>query len=168
MLITHADNGITQVIDSERKIEYAPPVDGTYYHRETPRRVVDMLERCRRLNLRIRIHYGDVITGRDWLDEFDVTGRIGRSMGPIKVPLIISSSRSVGGPAILDSCIVRIKLAKQPYHTYYQHPAYHTGEFSLDRIDDETAYKYSISVDGVLHARFRNYEQARRYQRQFE
>ena len=45
------------------------------YHDETPKAVIDILERVRADRTRIRIHYGDVRTGRDWLDTCGVAGR---------------------------------------------------------------------------------------------
>jgi len=74
---------------------------------------------------RVRLWYGDQDTGRAWMEEYDVLGRIGRSTGQHKVPLLIYSSRSTGGPAILDSCIVRIDRTDGV--TLYKHPQFHTG-----------------------------------------
>ena len=100
---------------------------GIYYHRATPQKVLETLELVRSSRQRIRIYYGDAHSGRDWLEEWDVEGTIGCSMGPLKVPLLIKTPRSLGGPAILDHCIVQIKLAGQRGGVLYRHPHYHTG-----------------------------------------
>jgi hypothetical protein len=80
--------------------------NGTYYNINTPDKVIDWLETSRERKQRIRIFYGK--SGKCWNEEFDTIGYIGRSTGTIKIPLLIKSSRSIGGGAILDDCIVRI------------------------------------------------------------
>ena len=84
-------------------------VNGTSYHVETPAAVVQVLERARQNRTRIHVSFGDVATGLDWLEEWDINGYVGRSMGPVKVPLLVANRRSTGGGAILDHCIVRIR-----------------------------------------------------------
>lgn len=84
-------------------------VDGTHYHAETHVEVVRVLEAVRHSQRRIRLVLGDPKTGKDWNEQFDVTGYIGRSMGPTKVPLLIHNRRSLGGHAILDHCIIGVR-----------------------------------------------------------
>ena len=57
---------------------------------------------------RVRLFYGDPATGRDWGDENDVTGYVGRSTGTDKVPLLLATPRSTGGGAILVSSVLRM------------------------------------------------------------
>jgi len=106
-----------------------PIVNGTTYKDETPKAVINLLEASRTNHTRIRIFYGDVKTGRDWGD-LPMCGTIGRSMGPIKIPLLIRTSRSTGGEGILDHCIVKIteskggrvlyQVAEQPASDYFE------------------------------------------------
>jgi hypothetical protein len=98
-------------------------VNGTTYHDDTPRAVIDVIEGARGSGQRLRFHWGDVTTGQDWGDRHDVAGRIGRSMGPTKVPLLLHNVRSIGGGAILDHCIVKITTSAGG-HVLYQHPKY--------------------------------------------
>ena len=70
--------------------------------------------------------------GRDWLDEFDTRGYIGRSAGSVKVPLLIYNARSHGGPRLLDHCIVRIR-ASRGGQVLWQHPNYHHGKITIQR-----------------------------------
>ena len=160
-----ADGGVI-VTHQNGAVEYGPPVNGTYYHRDTPRRVIDVLERARRDRFRIRLHYGDVVTGRDWMDEHWVTGRVGRSMGKISIPLILANSRSPGGPSILDHCIVQIRTAKSPRHILYQHPKYHYGDLDFRPCDME-GYTHEVTIDGDVHARFRSLESCIRWMHLF-
>jgi hypothetical protein len=100
-------------------------MNGTTYDERTPRAVIDVLERARAEHLRVRIHYGDQGSGQDWGDVYDVAGYIGRSTGPVKIPLLIANSRSTGGGAILDHCIVRIRFAnRKDGGDLYRHISY--------------------------------------------
>lgn len=99
--------------------------EDTCYHIDTPDDIIKILHNIRQSGLRVRFHFGDIITGRDWNDEYDVTGTIGRSMGPYKIPLLIKTKRSYGGFSLLDHCIVKITTTIKPYNTLYQHPTYH-------------------------------------------
>lgn len=87
--------------------------NGTYYHESTADAVVKALEDCRnsKYDFRFKITYGYPETGEAWGDV--ETGYIGRSTGSIKVPLIIHSNRSLGGPALLDHCILKIEYANK-------------------------------------------------------
>lgn len=99
-------------------------VNGTSYPDVTPWAVIDVLEAARASGQRIRVHYGDSNTGQDWGDIHDVRGTVGRSMGPVKVPLLIANSRSMGGGAILTGAIVRIRTTRKPRRDLYRHPSY--------------------------------------------
>lgn len=99
---------------------------GTWFTPGTPPEVEHILEDARRSKQRLRITLGDRETGKQWGDRAMV-GAIGRSMGPMRVPLLISSRRSHGGQAILTDCIVKIEtsLGKQEL---YRHPNLHSAE----------------------------------------
>lgn len=100
--------------------------NGTSHHSDTPAEVVRVLEEVRRSCARIRVHYGDTTTGRDWMDVYDVTGCVSRSTGPIKVPILLHNRRSLGGTPMLDHCIVRIRYAnRREGGDLYRHPKYH-------------------------------------------
>ena len=106
---------------------------GFAYDQSTPVEVVNIIDRLLALNwhthgggFRVRVWYGDVETGQAWGDV--ETGRIGRSTGWIKIPLMIYNNRSMGGGALLDHCIVRIDradLVNGERHVFYQHPNFH-------------------------------------------
>ena len=141
-------------------------INGIYYHAGTPDPVINVLERARSCRERIRLYLGGTQTGRDWLEEYDDEGYVGNSVGPLKVPLLIRNRRSSGGPAILDHCIVRIRRTGSNRDVLYQHPAYHTGTFTIRTIEPEErcgevnlsqeGYSHAVDVDGVNHANFRS------------
>ena len=117
----------SETIANGRVIDYKI-IQETAYHIDTPDRVVMLLERSRQERIRLRLYYGDKETGRDWCEVYDTVGYVGRSTGRIKIPLLIKTSRSSGGGAILDNCIVKIEYAnkaKQGRRVLYQHPNYH-------------------------------------------
>ena len=95
-----------------------------YENNKTPKKIKVLLETLYETQQRVRFHWGDIKTGKDWGDIYDVSGRIGRSTGINKIPLLIHNRRSLGGGAILTHCIVKItsSLGK---HLIYQHPKYH-------------------------------------------
>lgn len=104
-------------------------VNGTAYHINTPDTIINIMEKARENRTRLRFHWGNVETGEDWGDIYDVTGYIGRSTGSIKIPLLVHNSRSMGGGAILDHCIVKITTSKGK-QTLYKHPNYFIKEIN--------------------------------------
>lgn len=99
---------------------------GTCYPVETPTKVREVLETyIGKRDVRLALHFGDTTTGEDWLEEFDVEGYIGRSMGPMHSALLLRNARSDGGGAILTDCIVRIRFANRSVGgDLYRHPSY--------------------------------------------
>jgi hypothetical protein len=112
---------------TKEPIQYKKLENGTCYHKETPDNIIEILETLRLNQTRVRFHYGNTETGRDWEDTYGMAGTIGRSTGSIKIPLIITSRRSYGGVGMLDHCIVKIEYTTQPHKVIYQHPKYHIG-----------------------------------------
>ena len=111
-------------------------VNGITYDATTSEAVIRVLERVRAERIRIRLHYGDTETGRDWMDTHGVEGVVGNSMGPIKIPILVHNERSAGGLGILDRCIVRIRYANRAEGgDLYRHPTYH---LDLEAIADWT------------------------------
>lgn len=149
--------------------------NGTDYHVNTDPQVIDLLDLYRRNGNPLRLHFGHTEPGheklgRDWLEEFDTYGRIGRSMGNpnyahggVHAPLLILKRADSGGGAILDHCIVRIRN----FHgnDLYRHPHYHHGKVIVQKMDKpmksgrKTLY-YESLVDGETHARFRSLTEA--------
>jgi hypothetical protein len=138
-------------------------VNGTAYDVDTPDKVVNVLEMARRTKQRIRIFYGDRKTGKDWYEEADTMGYIGRSGGRIQIPLVIANARSHGGPHLLDNCIVKIQIGKC---VQYQHPTYHQGKFTMREASDYLqgmGYTTSVFVNEENIANFKTESKAQRY-----
>lgn len=133
---------------------------GTYYHEETPQAVRDILDRAIQSGQRLRLFTGDTKTGECWNDEYDTIGEISRSMGPIKIPILIKSSRSTGGGAILDSCIIAIQ--NSPGHFIYKHPHFSVGRWEVGPAESD-GYVEAAYHNRRLHAQFKRSGQADRY-----
>jgi hypothetical protein len=146
-------------------------VNGTSYDTRTPDEVVRVLESARldRTRLHVSLGYTDgPKVGRDWLEGYDVHGYIGRSMGPIKIPLLIPNRASWGGGGLLDHCIVRIRRSAGG-HVLYRHPNYHCGNIEIRAksepvgLPNGRVLTVDVLQDGVLHAAFESIEKARRW-----
>ena len=142
--------------------------NGTSYDARTPDEIVSVLEKARLNRTRLHVSLGDIETGKDWLEENDVYGFVGRSMGPVKVPLLVANRRSLGGGAILDHCIVRIRTSAGG-RVLYQHPNYHHGEIKIRpkakpiELPDGRILRVDVLRDGEIHAAFADMTKARRY-----
>ena len=104
-------------------------LNGTSYTKDTPLKIMSILEEIRIDKTRVRFHWGDTKTGLDWEEVYDVSGTISRSGGMFKIPILIHNKSSSGGCAILTDCIVRITHAnKKNGGVIYEHPSYHTNK----------------------------------------
>lgn len=155
----------------EKKEKEYTVVNGTFYDSRTPYEVIEVLESSRKSGARVRLFHGDTETGKDWLEEHYVTGRISRSMGPHKVPILLNNRRSIAGGAILDHCIVRILVNGVEK---YRHPKYQEPEFAIIPTPDSASitvaehrvYRnlpWTVTVNGLGHAAFKTKDAADRW-----
>jgi hypothetical protein len=159
MLVQEEYKSVQEILPNGNIINYKI-INGTAYYENTPDKVVNTLENARKYNERIRVFYGDRETGRDWKEEYDIIGYIGRSIGRIKIPLLIANSRSMGGGGILCDCIVKITIDKR---IVYKHPDYYLGELTLTRDNLPEGYIEGVNIDGERHANFRKEGQTERW-----
>lgn len=142
-------------------------VNGTFYDKRTSLVLANILDTVRRFKQTIRLYYGDTETGKDWCEENDVTGKIGRSTGRHKVPLLIAKGQD-GGPHILDHCIVKVTIKdKDGVAVLWQHPKYQTPNLAIEPETDPTmldkGYTHQVNRDGELQARFKKLAKAEKY-----
>lgn len=126
----------------------------------TPEAVRRILERYRKSGDTLRIVLGDPETGRDWHEENDVVGTVGRSMGPMKIPLLIEKGER-GGPAMLTRCIVRI-IDWDSQRELYVHPQYQLPALAIVPNAD-AKYPWEVTIDGESQARFTDLGKAGAY-----
>lgn len=124
----------------------------THYDAGTPFEVRRALDLAMSGGLRVRIWCGDVATGRAWAEEHDVTGTIGRSMGPLRVPLLIPSARSHGRGAILTAHVVGVQEIGGGW--LYRHPRFSVGRW--------VAEGCAVTHDGEAYANCKSEAQAER------
>lgn len=127
-------------------------VNGTAYHNETDIAVINALEYAREYHINIKITYGDTKTGRNWMEEHEVYGHVGRSTGKIKIPLLVNHL-AYGGYHLLDHCVIRIRDT-QNGRILYQHPKYTLPEIQITQ-GDMPEYPFNTVVNGVLYGRHR-------------
>jgi hypothetical protein len=119
-------------------------------------KLLQALESVHGTRKRIRVFYGDKVTGRSWNEEHDVMGTLSNSTGENACLILVANSRSYSGPAILDDCIVRIDIINEK-RTIYKHSNFHV---SLEQKDSEV---FESFPNGALFAKFDNADKARKY-----
>ncbi len=139
----------------------------THYPANTPDGVKRALESARHSGERVRIWLGNAETGEAWPEEWEVLGRVGRSTGPTRAPLLIPNARSCGGGAISTNYVVAVRRTSDRAWLY-RHPTFDPGAFTLREVTDAamTAKGYThetIDAAGSLHARFKSETAARRW-----
>jgi len=92
------------IVDNDTQV--AP--SGMCYHKDCPPALVTLLEYHRVKGTRLLFTFGNVETGEVWESLTPERGRIGRSTGPRPIPLLVRTSRSFGGEALMSHCILRI------------------------------------------------------------
>ena len=131
------------------------------FHKSTPETVCAIIQTLYQNKHRVRFFYGDTSTGRDWCEENDVTGTVGKSTGTQPIPLLIHNSRSLGGGGLLDSSIVKI-IDISTGVTLYQHPSYTCSKFEAVEGSDLPEYAANVTKDGEIYARCKSYASAYR------
>lgn len=139
---------------------YQESAIGTSYHKDTPQIVCRVLDAAIKSGQRLRVYYGDKETGKSWGEEFDTIGRVSRSMGPVKIPILVKTSRSLGGGGILDHCIIGIQSSPQCW--LYRHPNLNLGQWTWEE-ENSSEYTAVAYCDGELRARFKSAKAASRY-----
>lgn len=151
---------IFKIVKDSQKRKYKQTSSGTCYDIKTPDNLVSVLERARENGKRLKVYLGDPKTGRDWHEESDKYIRIGRSTGNFKIPLSIANSRSTGGGALLDSCIIKL-IDTQNNVVLYQHPKYKTSKIEIVE-SDLIEYKFNLLIDGKMYSRHKSEISAKR------
>ena len=136
-------------------------VNGTSYHEETSSEVTSVLDSAMKSRKRVKVHFGDTKTGRDWNEEHDIIGYVGRSNGSIKIPLLVYNSRSMGGGGLLDHRILKIVETKTKM-VLYQHPKYQQPIVEIVETDMSDEYSHNTIVNGKLYGRHTNLQSAER------
>lgn len=138
----------------------SPMAARTYFDPGTPDEVIAVFERYRRNDGVLRVFYGDRATGRDWCEELATCGRVGRSMGPMRVPLLIEDGEHAG-PHALTASIVRL-IDWKSERELYRHATYHQPDMALASTDS-AEYPWAVTFDGATQAQFGSQGRAAAY-----
>jgi hypothetical protein len=151
-----------------------PASKKTWYRAGTPKKVAAILEaaRCSYSDngdqaTILRLFYGDPATGRDWIDEFETTGFIGRSMGPMRVPLImepllddvrdITSSNYSGAINTVNVLrIIDVRRAEEVYRA----KNYVLPQFAIEVKEGKASHPVEVKREGKTVAAFTGHEEA--------
>lgn len=142
--------------------EYAdhPASKNTWFEPGTDARVKDILEAYRSAGKKLRIFCGNTETGVEWFEEHDVYGKIGRSTGVLKSPLLVPNNAD-GGMAIFTAHILKIVDGESKL-TIYKHLNYKAPVFKLVPAVSK-GYVDGVEINGVLHAQFKKPGKADRW-----
>lgn len=138
--------------------EYKVTETGTAYHVDTEDKVVTILENAIQNHFRVRLVYGDRETGKVWNETYDIMGYIGRSCGSIRIPLLVHNSRSTGGGALLDTCILGI-MDTEEKRWLYKADNINFGEHSIRQGEG----CFHLFINGDRYVTTETEEQAQRF-----
>ena len=137
---------------------YKVTESNTWYNEKTPDKVIDILERARYRGDKIQLFFGDIKTGKNWNEENDTIGTIGKSNGTVKIPLLIATKRSRGGGAISTDCIIGIKQGKT---ILYKAENFVENVYTI--VDsDLQGYAKNTLIDGEIYGRHKTELSAKR------
>lgn len=122
-----------------------------WFHPDTGWQVRSCLIRAFETKDRVRLFYGHTDTGAAWPEEHDTIGRVGRSTGLHKVPLLIANARSMGGGAILDHCVVAILRRDGVW--LYRHPSFTLGDWQVRERPRGGAMAWEVLNNGAVYSR---------------
>lgn len=71
-----------------------------------PKKLQHVLSKLVMSNDVVRIMLGDPATGTVWMEEHNVVGSIGLSMGPMRVPLLVPEGERYGAPLLCDNVLM--------------------------------------------------------------
>jgi hypothetical protein len=132
----------------------------TYFDPHTHRDAQRALETCRHRGTMCRLILGDTATGESWFDEHDVVGRIGRSCGALKVPLLVPPGED-GGPAILTACLLAV-IDWQSGKAVFRHLLYREPELGLFP-ETDAVHRWNVRYRDKTLARFDDLTKAAAY-----
>lgn len=135
------------------------------YHVETDKKVIDVLEYCRKNRIRIKLNYGDVQTGKSWNEEHDTMGYVSMSKGhEARFPILVNNCRSYGGGSLMDNCILKIQESKGK-KVLYQAPNFQPSTFEIKEGSDKEGYTHELFINGSLYSRHKSLKSAQLLQK---
>lgn len=131
----------------------------TWFHPMTASAVKVALETVRVNRRKVRLYFGDRLSGVDALETQGTIGWIGRGGAPLPRPILLVESDDKSGMPVDDSAIVRIQDVAANFD-HYRHPGYRLPELVQVPVDDATV---QILVEGRRRVAFDDDEHAARW-----
>lgn len=130
------------------------------YHEKTPKEVISVLERCRKNRTRIKVNLGDILTGKSWNEENDITGYIGLCRGKSALfPILLNNASSTGGGEIMTDNILQIKESKGS-RIIYQSKNFIPSIIEIKNGSDIPEYTHELWVNNELYSRHKSLKSA--------
>lgn len=106
--------------------------------------LMDILLKARACHFCIRVWYGDSETGKSRNEEYNIIGRVGRTTGRIKIPILINNSRSLEGSTFFVGSVIRIDDIEDK-RSLWQLPNFHVEDMKVYEIFGYENYKYQVA-----------------------
>ena len=143
----------------EQREEYK----GFWFSVNTPLQVRNAIVHAHSNLLRVRIHLGNKETGKLWLEEHDIIGRIGRSTGSQEIPLLIPRANSHGGGALLDHCILGIQCVEGRAWLYKAPNMVLPELYIIKATANAEGLPFAVYREKEVQARFKTEQKAKNY-----
>lgn len=147
---------------NQKIIEKYTVVNGTSYNNGTDEKLINVLERAKNNRTRIKVYFGDTETGKNWNEEHDTIGYVGRTSGQIKCLILVFNARSFGGGILSTDNILKVRTTKGS--VLYTHPKFTQTTVEIEP-SDKDGYLFNTIVDGQLYGRHTNLKQAENLKR---
>jgi len=121
------------------------------YNAKTSTKVIEVLERCRKNRIRVKLNYGNIQTGKSWNEENDTIGYISMSKGyNARFPILVYNQRSFGGGSLMDDNILKIQESKGK-RVLYQAANFQQSIFEI-KGSTINGYIHSLYINGELYS----------------
>ncbi|WP_284620529.1 hypothetical protein [Aquabacterium humicola] len=138
----------------------SPRAEETYFGPGCSKELASALEACRHSRSKVHLVVGDTGTGSVAFDDNDVVGRIGRSHGALKVPLLLEDGQAFGSPVTCGRVLAILDW--ETGLALYRHPGYRPPELKLAFCEHESRPWSVMHRDSTI-ARFADIGKAGAY-----
>ena len=130
------------------------------YPIETPDRLVEVLERCRKNRTRVKVNLGNIETGKSWNEEHDTTGYVSMSKGSeARFPILVHNASSMGGGSLMTDNILKVSESKGG-RVLYQAANFQPSVIEVKDGSDLPEYSHEVWVNGQIYGRCKSLRSA--------
>jgi hypothetical protein len=121
------------------------------YKIATSKKVIEVLERCRKNRIRVKLNYGNIQTGKSWNEEHDTIGYVSMSKGyEARFPILVYNERAYGGGSLMDDNVLKITESKGS-RVLYEAENFQLSTFEIKE-STEAGYTHSLYIGGELYS----------------